>query len=84
VGAAVHDVLPGPRAGLEPADRGDGLGDRRGGDITATIPGLLLLTGGWDDVPDLLAVGVAVVAVALFAVIGARTSSAATESAARS
>jgi len=51
--------------------------------ITATIPGLLLLTGGWDDVPDLLAVGVAVAAAALFAVIGARTSSGPPESAAR-
>lgn len=41
--------------------------------ITATIPGLLLLLGSWEDVPDLLAVGVAVAAVVLFAVIGART-----------
>jgi putative amide transporter protein len=41
--------------------------------ITATIPGLLLLLGAWDDVPDALAVGVAVAAAALFALIGART-----------
>jgi hypothetical protein len=41
--------------------------------ITATIPGLLLLLGGWTDVPDLLAVAVAAAAVVLFLVIGRRT-----------
>lgn len=41
--------------------------------ITATTPGLLLLLGGWADVPDLLVVGVASAAVVLFVVIGART-----------
>ena len=51
--------------------------------ITATIPGLLLLLDSWDDVPDLLAVGVAVAAAALFAVIGARTARDPTASALR-
>ena len=41
--------------------------------ITATIPGLLLLLDAWADVPDLLVVAVAAVAVVLFAVIGGRT-----------
>ncbi len=41
--------------------------------ITATIPGLLLLLGGWTDVPDLLAVAVAGAAAVLFLVIGRRT-----------
>lgn len=51
--------------------------------ITATIPGLLLLLDSWDDVPDLLAVGVAVAAAALFALIGARTARDPTASALR-
>ncbi len=41
--------------------------------ITATIPGLLLLLGGWTDVPDLLAVAVAGAAAVLFLFIGRRT-----------
>lgn len=41
--------------------------------ITATVPGLLLLLGVWADVPDLLVVGVAAAAVALFVLVGART-----------
>lgn len=41
--------------------------------ITATVPGLLLLLGGWSDVPDLLAVAVAGAAAVLFLVIGRRT-----------
>ena len=41
--------------------------------ITATIPGLLLLLGGWTDVPDLLALAVAAAAAVLFLVIGRRT-----------
>ena len=41
--------------------------------ITATIPGLLLLLGGWTDVPDLLAVAVAAAAAVLFLLIGRRT-----------
>jgi hypothetical protein len=41
--------------------------------ITATIPGLLLLLGGWTDVPDLLVVAVAGAAAVLFLVIGRRT-----------
>ncbi len=52
--------------------------------ITATIPGLLLVLGIWDDVPDLLAVGVAVAAAALFALIGARTARGPGAAAARS
>jgi putative amide transporter protein len=41
--------------------------------ITATVPGLLLLLGTWTEVPDLAVVGVAAAAVALFVLIGART-----------
>lgn len=41
--------------------------------ITATIPGLLLVLGGWADVPDVLAVVVTAMAFVLFVVIGART-----------
>ena len=41
--------------------------------ITATVPGLLLLLGAWADLPDALVVAVAVAAVVLFGVIGART-----------
>jgi hypothetical protein len=41
--------------------------------ITATIPGLLLVLGGWAEVPDVLAIVVTAMAFVLFAVIGART-----------
>lgn len=41
--------------------------------ITATIPGLLLILGVWEDIPDVLAGVVTVMAFVLFAVIGGRT-----------
>ena len=41
--------------------------------ITATIPGLLLVLGPWDDVPDLAVVVGAAAAAVLFLVVGRRT-----------
>ncbi len=41
--------------------------------ITATIPGLLLILGVWEDVPDVLVGVVTVMALVLFVVIGGRT-----------
>ncbi len=41
--------------------------------ITATIPGLLLILGVWEDVPDVLVLVVTAMALVLFVVVGGRT-----------